>query len=358
MEKNIAVIKGDGIGPEIVDEAIKIIKVIESKYNHKFNLQVVKAGGEAIDATGNCLPDESLQVCKDADAVLLGAVGGNKWDSVPLENRPERALLKLRKELQVFSNIRPGIIYKSLQDASPLKQAIIEKGIDVCIVRELTGGIYFGKKTESDDGTWASDEMKYSDYEIRRIAKIAFESAMTRNKKVTSVDKANVLSVSRLWRKIVEEVSTEYPEVELKHLYVDNAAMQLVVNPSQFDVILTSNMFGDILSDEMSVLTGTIGLLPSASIGEGGIGLYEPIHGSAPDIAGQGIANPIGTILSVAMMLKTSFGMIEEGNTIEKAVEKFIEEGYRSSDIFNSKIDDESMKLSTSQIGDKIAEFI
>ncbi|MBP1927017.1 3-isopropylmalate dehydrogenase [Sedimentibacter acidaminivorans] len=331
MKYKIAVIKGDGIGPEIVDEAIKVLKKMGEKYNHNFEFTEVLAGGIAIDKTGKNLPEETLQVCKESDAVILGAVGGPKWDSLPGNERPEKALLALRKELNLYSNIRPAVMFDILKDTCPLKPEIVEGGMDIVIVRELTGGIYFGKKFT--EGNYACDCMEYSKYEIERIAHQAFKIAQSRNKHVTSVDKANVLETSRLWRKTVEEVAKDYPDVKLNHLYVDNAAMQLVVNPKQFDVIVTENMFGDILSDEASMITGSIGLLPSASLGDNNFGMYEPIHGSAPDIAGQGKANPIATILSISMMLKYTFGLQSESDCIENAVKKTLSDGHRTADI-------------------------
>lgn len=352
MNYKIAVIKGDGIGPEIVDEGIKVLKRIEEKYNHHFEFTEVLAGGIAIDKTGENLPVETLKVCKNSDAVILGSVGGPKWDSLPGDKRPEKALLSLRKELNLYSNIRPAVMFDILKDACPLKPEIVKGGIDIVIVRELTGGIYFGKK--HTDGDYACDCMEYSKYEIERIAHQAFKIAQSRNKFLTSVDKANVLETSRLWRKTVEEVAVNYPDVTLKHLYVDNAAMQLVINPKQFDVIVTENMFGDILSDEASMLTGSIGLLPSASLGDKNFGMYEPIHGSAPDIAGQNKANPIATILSVSMMLKYSFGLFDESINIENAVLKSLSQGYRTSDIWSLG----KKQTSTKEMGDIISKNI
>jgi len=296
MTYNIAVIKGDGIGPEIIDEGLKILKKIGEKYRIDFNFTEVLAGGAAIDEVGECLPEETLNVCKKSDAVFLGAVGGPKWDDLKGDERPEKALLRLRKELELYANIRPIIMFDELKDACPLKDEIVQGGLDLVIVRELTGGIYFGERSYSDDYSW--DKMEYRKYEVERIAKKAFEIAGKRNKKVTSIDKSNVLDSSRLWRKTVKEVKENYPNINLNHMYVDNGAMQLVVNPKQFDVILTGNMFGDILSDEGSIITGSLGMLPSASLGDGNFGMYEPIHGSAPDLAGQNSANPIATILS------------------------------------------------------------
>lgn len=354
MEKKIAVIKGDGIGPEIVTQALKVLDKIAMKYGHTFVYDEVLAGGCAIDATGKCLPEETIAKCKVSDSVLLGAVGGPKWDDQPSTNRPEKALLGIRAQLGLFANLRPAQLFPQLAGACPLKEEIMNKGIDFVVVRELTGGIYFGKhETEEIEGQKvARDIMEYSESEIRRIAKVAFDTAMLRNKKVISVDKANVLDSSRLWRKVSEEVAKEYPEVTLSHMYVDNAAMQLCKDPSQFDTILTENMFGDILSDEASMITGTIGTIPSSSLGEGTLGMYEPIHGSAPDIAGQDMANPIGTILSAAMMLKYSFYMEEESKAIEAAVNKVLDAGYRTKDMMS-----EGMTLvGCEKMGDLVVE--
>jgi len=330
MDFKIAVLPGDGIGREIIEQGLEVLQKIGEKYSHKFELVEGDIGGIAIDKYDNPLPQETIDMCKSSDAVLLGAVGGPKWDNVAGNKRPEAGLLKIRKELELYTNIRPATVYNTLKDASPLKESIIGDGLDICVIRELTGGIYFGEKEKGED--YSSDKMIYHEDEVRRIAIQAFEIARQRNKKVTNVDKANVLETSRLWRKVVLEVAKDYPDIQLEHLYVDNAAMQLVINPRQFDVIVTGNLFGDILSDEASMITGSIGMLPSASIG-GKIGLYEPIHGSAPDIANQDKANPIATILSIAMMLKYSFKLNEEANDIEKAVEKFLEDGYRTLDI-------------------------
>ena len=342
MKYNIAVIPGDGIGPEVVESTIKVLNAIGEKSGHRFDYEYLLAGGCAIDKFGNPLPQETLDACKKSDSVLLGAVGGPKWDDPTAKVRPEQALLGLRGGLGLYCNLRPAVLYKPLRDASPLKESIIGDGIDVLVVRELTGGIYFGERGKIDDNgiPAAYDTEKYNENEVRRIAKIGFESAMKRRKKVTSVDKANILESSRLWRRIIEEVAKDYPEVEVNHLYIDNATMQLVRDPGQFDVIITSNMFGDILSDEASMVTGSIGMLPSASLGENSFGMYEPIHGSAPDIAGKGIANPLATILSAGMMLKYSFNLEDEANTIEKAVLDVLEDGYRTGDIMS-----EGMKL-------------
>ncbi len=322
MNYTIAVIPGDGIGPDIVEQALKVMHKVGDKFGHTFTCQTVLAGGAAIDATGGCLPQETIDVCKASDAVLLGAVGGPKWDNLPGGERPERALLGIRKELGLFANLRPAVIFEELAAASPLKPEILAGGLDIVVVRELTGGIYFGERgtKETDLGPAAYDVEMYAEEEVRRIAKVAFDMAMKRNKHVTSVDKANVLDSSRLWRRVVAEVAKDYPEVTLDNMYVDNAAMQLVRNPRQFDVIVTSNIFGDILSDEASQITGSIGMLPSASLAKGNFGMYEPIHGSAPDIAGQNKANPTATILSVGMMLRYTFGLGAEADAVDAAV--------------------------------------
>ncbi|NLL80878.1 MAG: 3-isopropylmalate dehydrogenase [Tissierellia bacterium] len=356
MEYKIAVVKGDGIGPEVVEGAIEVLNSIGEKFKHKFIYKEVLAGGSAYDVYGEPLPKETIDVCKSSDSILLGAVGGVKWDRLPSDKRPERAILGLRKELGLYANIRPGILFDPLKDSSPLKAEIIGDGFDICVVRELTGGIYFGERgsRETELGQSAYDIEEYSEMEVRRIAKIAFDFAMKRNKKVTSVDKSNVLESSRLWRRVVEQVSKDYPEIELNHLYVDNAAMQVIRDPKQFDVILTTNLFGDILSDEISVLTGSIGMLPSASLGEGGKGLFEPIHGSAPDIAGQGKANPIATILSAAMMLRYSFNLRKEADCIEAAVNRALKEGYRTSDIARNA----ENPISTKEMTEIIKGFI
>ncbi|RBP62054.1 3-isopropylmalate dehydrogenase [Alkalibaculum bacchi] len=336
MNYKIAVIKGDGIGPEVVDSAVEVLQSIGKKYNHTFEFEEVLAGGIAYDAYGTTLPEKTLEVANNSDAVLLGAVGGPKWDDLPGDQRPEAALLGLRKGLGLYANLRPAILFDSLADACPLRPEIVEGGLDVLVVRELTGGLYFGEKgyKETEDmGKAAYDVLIYSEKEIERITRVAFDMAQKRGKVLTSVDKANILESSRLWRKTVERIAKEYPDVSLNHLYVDNAAMQLVRNPKQFDVIVTENMFGDILSDEASMITGSIGMLPSASLGENNKGMYEPVHGSAPDIAGQGKANPIATIMSVAMMLKYSFNLSEEAENIETAVRKALDDGHRTSDI-------------------------
>lgn len=335
MKKTIAVIAGDGIGPEIVGEAVKVLKAVAAKFGHDFTFNEKLVGGAAYDAYGDCLPEDTLNACTSADAILLGAVGGPKWDSLPGPKRPEkRALLTLRKELGLFANLRPAKVWEPLKDSSPLKPSIVGEGLDLLVVRELTGGVYFGEHTRAEDGLSALDKMPYSVAEIDRIARVAFESARKRRNHVTCVDKANVLETSRLWREVVQRIhDADYADVELDFMYVDNAAMQLVRAPSRFDVILTENMFGDILSDEASQITGSIGMLPSASLRGDGFGMYEPIHGSAPDIAGKGIANPLATILSTAMLLRHTFGLSAEAETIEKAVGEVLEAGVRTADL-------------------------
>lgn len=358
MEKNIAVIKGDGIGPEIVNEAIKVLDAIAKKYNHTFNYKNILMGGCSIDAYGVPLTDEALEVAKNSDAVLLGSIGGDTntspWYKLDPTLRPEAGLLKIRKELGLFANLRPAYLYKELAGACPLKESTSEAGFDMIIVRELTGGLYFGERNtkEINGELVAHDNLVYSEHEIRRIAQRGFEIAMKRGKKLTSVDKANVLDTSRLWRKIVNEVAQDFPEVKVEHMLVDNCAMQLVKDPAQFDVVLTENMFGDILSDEASMVTGSIGMLSSASLREDHLGMYEPSHGSAPDIAGQNIANPLATILSAAMMLRYSFDMDEEAACIEKAVEKVLAYNIRTVDIYKEGM----TKVSTSQMGDAVVE--
>lgn len=333
MVKNIAVIRGDGIGPEIVDQAIKVLDKVGEVFGHTFNYTDVDMGGCAIDKYGDPLPEHELEKCLASDSVLLGAVGGNKWNDVPGNMRPEKGLLRLRAGMGVYSNNRPAKIWKQLSSASPLKESIVDQGIDFIIVRELIGGIYFGEhKTEGDT---AVDIMKYSEAEIERIGRIGFETARKRGKKLCSVEKSNVLDTSRLWKKVMHRLADEYPDVTLTDMLVDNCAMQIVKNPAQFDVIVTENMFGDILSDEASMITGSIGMIPSSSLGNTTLGLYEPIHGSAPDIAGQDKANPIGTILSAAMMLRYSFDMPHEADAIENAVGAFLDAGYRTADIMS-----------------------
>ena len=337
MNRNIAVIRGDGIGPEIVNQALLVLKRVAELYGHTFTYTDVDMGGCAIDKWGDPLPQEMLQKCIESDSVLLGAVGGPKWNDVPGHMRPEKGLLRLRAGMGVYSNNRPAKIWPQLADASPLKESIVQKGIDFIIVRELIGGIYFGKhETVQRDGQKvAIDELTYSEEEIRRIGRIGFETARKRGKKLCSVEKSNVLDSSRLWKKVMHKLAAEYPDVELSDMLVDNCAMQIVKDPSQFDVVVTENMFGDILSDEASMITGSIGMIPSSSLGASSCGLYEPIHGSAPDIAGKDIANPIGTILSAAMMLRFSFDMAREADCIESAVSNVLDAGYRTGDIFS-----------------------
>ena len=356
MGYKIALVKGDGIGPEIVESAVRVLDRIGEVYGHDFEYKEYLAGGAAIDANGVPLPDETRDGCLASDSVLFGAVGGPKWDHLGGDERPEKALLKLRSALGLFTNLRPARIYEALKGDSPLRPDIVDCGFDIMIVRELTGGIYFGDRgrRDGDGGCEAYDTEAYSVMEIERIAHVAFQTAMKRNKKLTSVDKANVLETSRLWRETVHRIGEQYPEVELKDMLVDNAAMQLVRNPSQFDVIVTSNMFGDILSDEASQITGSIGLLASSSLGSGTRGLYEPIHGSAPDIAGTGKANPIATILSAAMMLRYSFNLSREADAIEAAVEKVLNEGYRTADIAGAGEE----ALTNEQITDVIIKHI
>ncbi len=336
MTKRIAVLPGDGIGTEIVSQALRVLDRIAAIYGVTFEYHHALVGGSAYDATGHPLPPETLETCRQSDAVLFGAVGGPKWDGLPPNLRPEAgALLPLRKGLGLYANLRPALLFPALADASPLKREVLGDSLDILVVRELTGGIYFGQpKERRDDGRTAVDTCIYTEAEVERIAHVAFRSARVRRKKVASVDKANVLETSRLWREVVTRVAQQYPEVELQHVLVDNAAMQLIRNPRQFDVILTENMFGDILSDEAAMLTGSLGMLPSASLGEGTFGLYEPVHGSAPDIAGQGVANPLATILSAAMMLRHSFGMDEAARRVEQAVDSALREGYRTADIW------------------------
>ncbi|MCI6674204.1 MAG: 3-isopropylmalate dehydrogenase [Sphaerochaetaceae bacterium] len=352
MNKRIVVVAGDGIGPDVCNEAIKVMERTAGKFGHRFTFEKHLFGGCSIDAYGVPLTDETLDACKRSDSVLLGAVGGPKWDGVEPSRRPEKGLLALRKGLGLFCNLRPAHIYPELKAASPLKDSIIADGLDIMIVRELTGGIYFGKR--GSEGDYAFDTMEYHDGEIKRIVRKGFEIAMARGKRLCSVDKANVLATSRKWRGIVEETGKEFPEVQVSHLYVDNASMQLVRNPSQFDVIVTCNMFGDILSDEASQITGSIGMLPSASLGSGSLGMYEPIHGSAPDIAGKDIANPLATILSGAMMLRYSFGMAQEADAIEKAVATVLEKGYRTPDIMETGM----QQVGTKEMGDLVAQEV
>lgn len=336
MKKKIGVIRGDCSSREIVAQTLRVLDAIAAKYNHEWEYVPVAMGGDAIDQYGSPLPDHELQKCLECDAVLLGAVGGPKWEGLPGEQRPEKGLLALRKGMGLFSNLRPAKIWPQLADASPLKKSITDQGIDFVIVRELTGGVYFGKhETVEEDGVRkALDLMPYDENEIRRIGKVGFETAMKRNKKLTLVDKANVLDTSRLWRSVLYDMAKDYPEVDFDVMFVDNCAMQICKNPAQFDVIVTENMFGDILSDEASEITGSIGMIPSSSLGEGTHGLYEPIHGSAPDIAGQNIVNPLACILSAAMMLRYSFGLEEEASAIEQATEAVLNDGWRTADMY------------------------
>ena len=366
MNLNIVCIPGDGIGPEIVTEAKKVLNKVALKYNHTINYQDILMGGASIDACGEPLTDEAIATAKAADAVLMGSIGGNTstspWYKLPPHLRPEAGLLKLRKSLNLFANLRPAYLYEELKEACPLRDDIIGNGFDMMIMRELTGGLYFGERsTKEVNGVMtAVDTLTYTENEIRRIAIKGFDIAMKRRKKVTSVDKANVLDSSRLWRKVVEEVAKDYPEVTLEHMLVDNCAMQLVKDPKQFDVILTENMFGDILSDEASMVTGSIGMLSSASLNDTTFGLYEPSGGSAPDIAGKGIANPIATILSAAMMLRYSFDLDAEADAIEKAVKQVLEENYRTIDIMPQEESKRSTvtQVGTAKMGDLIAERI
>ncbi len=331
MTYNIAVIGGDGIGPEITAGATAVLNKVAQKFGHGFAYTYVDAGGVAIDKYGEPLPKQSLDQCMASDSVLLGAVGGPKWDTLPSHLRPEQALLGLRKALGLYANLRPATLYPQLAEASPLKERVIAGGADIMVVRELTGGIYFGERGDEQDSAY--DTERYSVFEVERIARRAFDIAVLRSKRVVSVDKANILRSSQLWRRVVEDVAKDYPDITLSHMYVDNAAMQLALRPSQFDVIVTSNMFGDILSDLASAITGSIGMLPSASVGDTARGMYEPIHGSAPDIAGQDKANPLATILSAAMMLRMAFGLQAEADAIEKAVDTVLGEGFRTADI-------------------------
>ena len=358
MNYNISLIPGDGIGPEIVAEALKVLDKVAEKYNETFDYTDILLGGASIDATGKPLTEEALETAKSCDAVLMGSIGGNTttspWYKLPANLRPEAGLLAIRKGLGLFANMRPAYLYEELKDACPLREDIIGDGFDLVVMRELTGGLYFGeRKTFEEDGvTKAVDTLTYSEEEIRRIAIRGFDIAMKRRKKVTSVDKANVLDSSRLWRKVVNEVAKDYPEVELEHMLVDNCAMQLVRDPKQFDVILTENMFGDILSDEASMVTGSIGMLSSASLKEGSFGLYEPSHGSAPDIAGQDIANPIATILSASMLLRYSFNMDEAADAVDNAVKQVLKDGYRTVDIMSEGM----TKVGCKEMGTLIAE--
>ena len=355
MKYNIGLLKGDGIGPEIVDSAVRVLETVAEICGHEFVFTPYDIGGAAIDKHGEPLPGATVEGCLNSDSVLLGAVGGPKWDTLPGNMRPEKALLGIRAAMGLFTNLRPAKLYPALKGECPLREDIVARGFDIMIVRELTGGIYFGERgmREGKYGEEAYDTESYSRMEIERIAKVAFECAMKRNKKLVSIDKANVLDTSRLWRRIVHEMSADYPEVECSDMLVDNAAMQLVRNPGQFDVIVTTNMFGDILSDEASQITGSIGMLPSASLGSGTRGLYEPIHGSAPDIAGMNKANPIATVLSAAMMLLYSFNLQKESDMIVSAVDKVLEAGYRTADLSHG-----APALTTTEMTEKIIEAI
>jgi 3-isopropylmalate dehydrogenase len=357
MQKNICLLPGDGIGPEIVGQSVKVLEAVNERFGHLLTTETALIGGAAIDAKGVPLPDETVEACKRSDAVLLGAVGGPKWDEIERDIRPERGLLAIRKELGLFANLRPAMLFPELAQASFLRPDIVARGIDIMVIRELTGGIYFGqpKGFESRDGEEAAlNTMVYKRSEVERIARIGFETAMKRGKRLCNVDKANVLEVSQLWRETVIRMAADYPEVELSHMYVDNAAMQLVRDPSQFDVIVTGNLFGDILSDEAAMLTGSIGMLPSASLGSTGPCLYEPIHGSAPDIAGQDKANPLATILSLAMMFRYSFDMQDEARAVEQAVRNVLEAGYRTGDI----MEEGRTLVGGEEMGDLVAERV
>mgnify|MGYP001406829015 CR=1 FL=1 len=355
MEIKVAVLPGDGIGPEVAESAIKVLEKIADKYGHKFEFTEGLIGGCAVDEKGTPLPDETLEMCRSSDAILLGAVGGYKWDKLPSDLRPEKGLLKLRKALDLFANLRPVTVFDSLAHASTLKYDVVS-GVDLMIVRELTGGLYFGRPSErrGENQDSVVDTLEYTRYEIERIVRKGFELAQVRRKKLTSVDKANVLESSRMWREIVDEIAPEYPDVEYEHRLVDDAAMQLIRNPKQFDVIVTENLFGDILSDEASMLAGSLGMLPSASLSQDGPGLYEPVHGSAPDIAGQGKANPLAMILSAAMMLKYSFQLDEEAKAIERAIIQVLDAGFRTPDIAES----DSKVVSTKEITEKVVEAL
>jgi 3-isopropylmalate dehydrogenase len=355
VEKRICVLPGDGIGPEVTAEAVKLLEDVGRRFGHRFDVVYGDVGGSAVDEHGTPLPAETLAACDTSDAVLLGAVGGPKWDREPVERRPETGLLGLRKHLGVYANLRPVKVFAELANASTLKPEVLA-GIDLVIVRELTGGLYFGQprgRQVGPDGVEVVDTLKYTEHEIERILVTAFEIARLRRKAVTSVDKANVLESSRLWREIAERVADRYPDVKLHHVLVDNAAMQLVKNPAQFDVIVTENLFGDILSDEAAMLTGSIGMLPSASLGAGP-GLYEPVHGSAPDIAGKGLANPLATFLSVALMLRHSFGLQQEADAVEKAVEWVLRQGWRTADLTGGQ----PPYLTTTEMGDRVRDAI
>lgn len=352
MNKNIAVIRGDGIGPEIIGQTLRVLDRIAELYGHSFTYTDVDMGGCAIDKYEDPLPDSELEKCVGSDSVLLGAVGGSKWNGLPGEKRPEKGLLRLRAGMGVYSNNRPAKIWRQLADASPLKSSIVDRGIDFIIVRELIGGIYFGEHIT--EGNTATDVLRYREPEIERIGRIGFETARRRSRRLCSVEKSNVLDSSHMWKRVMHRLAEEYPDVELSDMLVDNCAMQIVKDPSQFDVIVTENMFGDILSDEASMITGSIGMIPSSSLGATSCGLYEPIHGSAPDIAGQDIANPIGTILSAAMMLRYSFDMPQEANAIERSVSDYLDAGYRTADIMS----DGKTRVGCSRCGELITGYL
>lgn len=357
MEKNIAVIRGDGIGPEIVNATLQVLAAVGEKFGHKFNYTDVDMGGCSIDKHGVPLTEEAIAACRASDSVLLGAIGGYKWDKLPGDIRPERGLLGLRAAMGLYSNVRPARLFPQLDFASPLKPEIVQRGIDLVIVRELIGGVYFGEhKTETlpNGEKMATDVMSYSTHEIERMLHIAFKMAQKRRRKVTMIDKANVLDTSKLWRELGYQIAEQYPDVAYDYMLVDNTAMQLVKEPSQFDVIVTENMFGDILSDEASMITGSIGMIPSSSLGESTVGMYEPIHGSAPDIAGQDIANPIGTILAAAMMLKYSFDMDKESDAVEAAVNAVLDKGLRTADIMSEG----KTKIGCAAMGKAVAEAV
>lgn len=354
MKKTICLLPGDGIGPEIVAQGVAVLEAVAKKFGHEFDFVPALIGGAAIDATGEPLPAATVEACRKADAVYLGAVGGPKWDNIEPARRPEKGLLGIRKALGLFANLRPALLLPELAGACLLRSDIAARGLDLIVVRELTGDIYFGKRWRSEDRAAATDEMAYSVPEVERLARIGFEMAKKRRGRLCSVDKANVLECSRLWRETVERLSREYPEVEVSYMYVDNAAMQLILNPAQFDVMITGNLFGDILSDESAAIAGSLGMMPSASLGSTTRGLYEPIHGSAPDIAGRDIANPLGTILSGALLLRHSLGLEQEAAAIERAVSQVLDEGYRTGDIFAAGC----TKVGCTQMGDLVAERV
>ncbi len=359
MHAKIAVLPGDGIGPEVTTEAVALLDVVAHLYNHQFEFETAPIGGNAIDSTGTPLPEMTLTLAKQSDGVLLGAVGGPRWDKEPAHRRPETGLLALRKGLDVFANLRPIQVFSNLVDASPLKREIVD-GVDMLIVRELTGGLYFGRprgRTEGPDGIDVVDTLQYSEREIRRILKLGFEIAEKRRRSLTSVDKANVLESSRVWREVAEAMAQDYPKVKLSHQLVDSAAMQIVRDPKRFDVVVTENLFGDILSDEAAVITGSIGLLPSASLGADGPGIYEPIHGSAPDIAGQGVANPLATMLSAAMLLRHSLGLEQEAQVVEDGVRRVLEEGARTPDLTGSSIGKADV-IGTEEMAKRVREAV